>query len=372
MLEKVSTVTEIAEALSTGHAPDQSLRLEFGECTIEVKSDSKALIDRLKEYYKEFLGKKLPDIQVLAFEIAEPKFDFIFMKKPPEPGKSKIKEEFFDLRDGRVVRKILTGMYFIFGRGINIAAGNCLQNYNQVVNFINNRYIERMIKRECMLMHAAGVVLKGKGIAIAGFAGRGKSTLALTLLNRGLKFLSNDRVMVKKYDGGTRMYGIPKLPRVNPGTILSNPVLGKILTEEERHEFEKYTPEKLWELEHKFDVDISEIYGSDRFSLQAEMKALVIINWDRNGDEPFAITEVDLVGRPDLVHAYMKLPGLFFEMSEDTKPPDFSEAAYINCMKSCRVFEITGSVNFEEAAEHCISLLEDVKTAGITGLNASK
>jgi HprK-related kinase B len=263
-------------------------------------------------------------------------------------------------------------MYFIFGRGINIAAGNCLQNYNQVVNFINNRYIERMIKRECMLMHAAGVVLKGNGIAIAGFAGRGKSTLALTLLNRGLKFLSNDRVMMKKYEGGHRIYGIPKLPRVNPGTILSNPVLGRILTEEERAEFEKYTPEKLWELEHKFDVDISDIYGPDRFVLQAEMKALVIINWDRNGDDPFAITEVGLAGRPDLVHAYMKLPGLFFEMSEDTAPPDFSETAYINCMKGCRVFEITGSVNFEEAAEHCINLLEDVKTAGVTGLNASK
>jgi HprK-related kinase B len=168
------------------------------------------------------------------------------------------------------------------------------------------------------------------------------------------------------------MFGIPKLPRVNPGTIMSNPLLERIIPDEERREFEKYPPEKLWELEHKYDVDISEIYGEDRFVLQAEMKALVIINWERNGSEPFAITEVDLVKRPDLVHAYMKLPGLFFEMSDDTNPPDFSETAYINCLKGCRVFEITGSVNFEEAAEYCISLLEDEKKAGIAGLNTHK
>jgi len=98
------------------------------------------------------------------------------------------------------------------------------------------------------------------------------------------------------------------------------------------------------------------------------MKGLIIINWDRMGSEPFAITEVDLVSRPDLVRAYMKLPGLFFEMSEDSKAPDFSESAYINCMRGTKVFEITGSVNFEEAAEHCINLLEDEKA----GVKSSK
>jgi len=245
MLEKVSTVMELAETLSSGREPKSNIRLEFGECTIEVSSNSAQLIERLKEYYKGFLGSGMPDIKVMAFDMETPKFDFVFMKKAPEPGKTKIKEEYFDLRDGRIVRKVLTGMYFIFGRGVNIAAGSCLENYNQVVNFINNRYIERMIKKDCMLMHAAGVVLKGKGLAIAGFAGRGKSTLALTLLNRGLKFLSNDRVMVKKYESGMRMYGIPKLPRINPGTIMSNPMLEKILTDEERREFEKHPPEKL-------------------------------------------------------------------------------------------------------------------------------
>lgn len=371
MEKKADTVSWIAADLAASYEPDKTLFIQIGDCTIKVQSNSAELVMKLSTYYKGFIGGRTADICVMAFEIEEPAFGHEFVKKEPEPGKTRIKEEYFDLKDGRIVRKLLTGMHFVFGRGINLAAGKCVENYNQVVNFINNRYIEKMLKDGCLLLHSAGVVLKGRGLAVAGFAGKGKSTLALTLVGRGMKFLSNDRLMVKRSQQGVAMYGIPKLPRINPGTVLASPLLKKVIPENERLEFEKIPAEKLWELEHKYDVDIDEIFGPDRFVLTADMKALVIINWDRDGSSPFAITEVNLEKRLDLVRAYMKAPGLFFEMSDNTPPPDLSEMAYVNALKNVRIFEITGSVDFEEAADQCISLLEQDKS-GSFSLSAGK
>jgi HprK-related kinase B len=371
MREKADTVSWIAADLAASYEPDRVLFLQLGDCVIKVQSNSAELIMRLSAYYKGFIGGRSADISVMAFETDEPVFGHEFIKKEPEPGKTRIKEEYFELKDGRIVRKLLTGMHFVFGKGINLAVGRCVENYNQVVNFINNRYIEKMLKNECMLLHSAGVVLKGRGLAVAGFAGKGKSTLALTLVGRGMKFLSNDRLMVKKTEHGVSMYGIPKLPRINPGTVLASPFLKKVIPENERLEFEKIPADKLWELEHKYDVDIEDIFGPDRFVLTSEMNALVIINWDRNSSAPFALNEVNLEERTDLVHAYMKSPGLFFEMSENITPPDFSERAYINALRNVRIYEITGSVNFEEAADMCISLLEQDK-AGDLSLSAGK
>jgi HprK-related kinase B len=371
MEKKADTVSWIAADLAASYAPDRVLFLQLEGCVIKIQSNSTELIQRLSEYYRGFIGGRTPNVSVMAFETDEPVFGHEFIKKEPEPGKTRIKEEYFDLKDGRIVRKLLTGMHFVFGRGINIAVGKCVENYNQVVNFINNRYIESMLKSGCMLFHSAGVVLKSKGLAIAGFAGMGKSTLALNLVGRGMKFLSNDRIMVKSSENGVTMYGIPKLPRINPGTILASPILKNVIPEKERLEFENIPAEKLWELEHKYDVDIAGIFGADRFVLTAGLNALVIINWDRNSKEPFELNEVNIEQRGDLVRAYMKSPGLFFEMSEDIAPPDFSERAFINVMKNVKIYEMTGSVNFEEAADQCIGLLENDKSGNL-GINAGK
>ena len=47
------------------------------------------------------------------------------------------------------------------------------------------------------------------------------------------------------------MSGIPKLPRINPGTALNNPSLRSILSPERRAELEGVDAGELWSLEEK-------------------------------------------------------------------------------------------------------------------------
>jgi HprK-related kinase B len=79
------------------------------------------------------------DISISAHEAPAKELSVTDTIKQPDPGKFKIKEEYVELADGRVVRKRLTGMVFVFGNGENVAVGSCLDNLNQVVNFINNQ-----------------------------------------------------------------------------------------------------------------------------------------------------------------------------------------------------------------------------------------
>lgn len=345
----------LAAPILAAHPAAHALALDFGQALVRVSTNSPALRERLSRYFRDFLAapgvcgvSPQADIEVTAIEAGSPDLGLAYRTKPPEPGKAVAKEEFAELTDGRVVRKRLTGMTFLFGGGFNLAVGPCLANDNQVVNFINNRFIECLVHGGCLLFHAAGVSLGNTGLAIAGFAGMGKSTLALHVMRLGADFVSNDRLMVRR-DAGLVMYGLAKMPRVNPGTIVHNEALAAMLTPTERERYLAMGQGELWRLEEKRDAFIDECFGPGRFRLKARMAGLALLNWRRGGG-PLSVREIDLEQRPDLFPAFMKHVGLFFEADGPSLAQDFSPESYRKLLRGCPVLELAGGADFEPAA----------------------
>ncbi|SLM32645.1 HPr kinase [Desulfamplus magnetovallimortis] len=367
--------------------------LKFASCHIRVKVNDESLLNELNRYFDNFVIpfpteesgidiEETVDISISAHEAPVLELDIPFTIKQPDPGKRKIKEEYADFSDGRIVRKRLTGMHFFFGREEHLAIGPCLENSNQVINFINNRYIEWELCNGALLGHAAAVAWKGKGAAVAGFSGAGKSTFALHMMNRGTTFISNDRLMIRKRENADNaskeimhgdnaskgimhddnsskmtMFGVAKLPRINPGTILNNPNLLQIMSDEEIRLFSSLPKEELWELEHKFDASIDECFGPDKFVLEAPMHALAILDW-KHTDEPLKVEIVKPRERMDLLPAFMKSTGLFFMPDSHCKMPEPTPDVYADYLSNCTVIEFSGGVDFEKAAEIYIHFLE--------------
>jgi len=347
----------ILEAAPITHRLD----VTFGDVTVVVSSNSKGLVDKLATYYRDFIGGGgATHVPVSAIEAGPPDLDLPFAVKEREPGKTKLKEAYVDLPGGRVVRKLKTGMVFLFGHGENYAVGPCTQNDNQIVNFINNRFIELRLKRGALLFHAAGIAENGGGLVISGFSGAGKSTLALEIMRHGTDFISNDRIMVAKSENGLTMTGVAKMPRVNPGTVLNNPSLGPVMNEEDRKRFSALPQAELWDLEHKYDAFIDECFGPGRFKLSCPMAGLVVLRWKRDAS-PMTTARVDLRQRRDLMAAFMKDVGLFYELDDPSEPSIASQNAYLDLLGDLPVLEIDGGVDFHEAGLACLEFLREVR-----------
>jgi HprK-related kinase B len=355
-MNSIESVDAMTRLLTKAHPVTDELTISLAGWVIAVRSNSIELIQDLKDYFEPFVTQpQSPHLMVFALETPELDTGLRFTIKQPDPGKSKIKEEWADLPGGRVVRKRLTGMIFAFGPGHHLAAGPCLANSNQVVNFVNNRLIQMELNQGCLLAHAAGIRTGSTGVALAGFSGMGKSTLALHLMSKGVTFISNDRLLVQRGGGRAQMIGVPKLPRINPGTALNNPDLAGVIPPEEKEQFAALTTDEIWDLEHKYDVDIAQCFGPYRFELKSPLDALAILNWQRNGSG-LVVQEVDLNRRLDLLAAFKKDWGLFFLAGE--AEPDHSDQAYLAALQGVRVFELTGGVDFLGAADRLLEQVE--------------
>lgn len=351
---------EFIKTVRSGYPATSCLQLNFDGITVQLQTNERRLLGMLSEYFREFVADMdmdfSPMITITAHEAAVPRFEEEFIEKAPDPGKSRVKEEYLNCPDGRIVRKRLTKMILAFSGPENLAMGPCVANANQVINFINNRLIAYHLNKGGYLGHAAAVAYRGRGLALAGFSGMGKSTLALFLMNEGCIFVSNDRVILSA-DQPAVLHGVPKHPRINPGTAVNNPALRSIMTQEELKYFTSLPIEELWSLEHKYDALIDQCYGPYKFVLRSPFSGLVVLNW-KMGEGETIVQEVDPFERLDLVEAFSKEAGLFYlpDEPEDYQPPTLMD--YAQRLSKAPLIEISGSVNFNAAAKACMRFLK--------------
>lgn len=359
LVSKNVNLRELSEKLIKENPLSFELSLLIDDHEFLIKTNEERLITKLKTYFSEFLlGEIKPPKKIVISAIQAPalqvKRDDLTVKDP-EPGKKKIKEEWFQNESGRLVRKRLTDMVFMFGDDFHLAYGPCLENDNQVINFVNNRFLETRLNKGDQLGHAAAVFnpRSQRGLMMAGFSGAGKSTLSLEIMKLGTHFLSNDRVLIapSTTENALEMRGVPKHPRINPGTIVHNEALSSLINEEERKRYLNMGSD-LWDLEEKYDGFIDQCFGKNKFKLFHLTQGLILLNWKRDSS-PLSIEKINLRERRDLLPAFMKQTGLFYLPNEQGQKVTREEDDYLKLLEKIDIFEASGGVNFEEAAQFC-------------------
>jgi HprK-related kinase B len=353
-----TTIATLSSQVRKGHSIVDGLDLRFGQCRLRLDTNSAELVRVLELYFKPFLDDEgIVDIQLTALEMTPPELGLEFTDWVRDPGKVGRKDSFIDLVDGRVCRKVRTGMQYLLSDKESMVFGECLKNDNQVINFLISLYITWLMHRNNVLCHAAALSMRGEGFAIAAFSGGGKSTLALHLMRKGFDFVSNDRTLIGKGEGGISMSGVPKQPRINPGTVLNNPALSDVIPEDRRKQLATISQQEIWDLEEKYDADVEAIFGQGKFQLYAKLNAFVILNWKRDAVTETKFERVDIRQRPDLLAAVMKSPGPFYMLPGNKAPASIVETNpddYIPVLSDIAVYEVTGAVDFDRAVVFCV------------------
>lgn len=336
----------------------QEMHVEINGQAVSVYCNNGALVKYLRHYFRHCLAEEPNEaIDIFIIDCKCIDLDVEWQDWKREHGKSGRKDAYYDFEDVRLIHKVRTGMLFVQSHDICAAFGPCLENKNQIVNFINNQYMNKLQQDGWLICHAAAICQKEHGLAIAGFSGGGKSTSMLKLLDQDTNlFCSNDRLFLKADGDNIRMRGIPKLPRINPGTLLHNPRLRNLLDAKKIEQYTALEPSALWELEEKHDVDISDIYGEDRIQHQGILKHYVILDWQAQSTEPCQIKVSTTKEHPQLLDAIMKSPGPFYQHHDGSFHPNQrtpSRDEYSSLLENIPLSICSGGVDFDALTQHC-------------------
>lgn len=343
-------------------ALSERCKVSFEGFAVVVLTNSPALVEGLRSYFGPLVQNEEQSpaqtescLELWACEAPEPQLALDYQDWPRAEGKSGRKEEFAHLGAGRVVRKVRTGMHFFIGPKHRIAFGPCTAQINQVINFLNAQVIAHFMAQRHQLCHAAAVYVQERGIMIAAASGAGKSTLAMHLMTAGAQFTSNDRLLIQRSEGSNTMLGVPKWPRVNPGTLLHNPALKGILPASRETELRTLPKHELWELEEKYDVPVADVFGSGQIKFGGQLDLLVLLDWTHASQEPTAFTEIRLDERPEKLELLVKNAGpLVYDeatwQSADQGERVFDWQAYLDALAGVPVLLCEGGPDFAAAA----------------------
>lgn len=335
--------------------------ISVGHICIRVRA-LPPLADALRAYFADALTactKAGMTVDILGGQSLVPEPDWIDWQR--EPGKTGRKDSYWELEDGRLIHKARTGVTFLQSPTHIIAFGPTHANPNQVVNFINTQILNQCKREGWQICHAAAVTNGTRSLAIAGLSGGGKSSSMLRMMDIDtVRFVTNDRLMVQAGTDAPRCLGIPKHPRINPGTILGNPRLHPMLNASDMARLQAMEPDDLWHLEEKHDLIVPDIYGADRIQYAAPLTDFWVLNWQRKSQAPTQVLPVVLEDRPDLLVAIMKSAGPFFQdgtgcFLQNSVAPD--PDGYLDALKGVRVSEVSGTVDFDRLAAVGVDLL---------------
>lgn len=144
--------------------------------------------------------------QLEAFQVQSiPSADFVIETGPFDPENKgcfvlddtyHVKEGYFYCADSRKFAKWQCEISHIGDRPLLRIHGNAVAYYTAIVNIIDFWINYELIKRNRPLIHASGVLEGEKAVLFAARGGGGKTTLALTCIEMGMRYLSDNYMML--------------------------------------------------------------------------------------------------------------------------------------------------------------------------------
>ena len=354
-------MTELESVLQASR-PETTFGLEIAGVALRVQTNAALLDTRLRSYFAPYVVAEPPDpAGRVSLFMGTPVYDAArLVDIPRRASAAGIKEAFYDAADARVILKRRTGVVIYVAEPEHYVVGDLDANFNQAVNAVAMVFAKAMVRRGFVMLHASAVLGETGGIAFASSSGSGKSTLALMLVDRHQHLVTNDRLFIRATPGGTEMVGVPKRPRVNPGTLLHIPRLTALLTPDERRNYSPLTADQLWTLERKHDVDVDAIYGAGTVRLRGPLRVLFLLRWSQSG-RGWSVQPASPDESAAALGQVVKAVGVY-----DITVPDQAarQAALLKAAEAISVYVVSGRTDVDRLVAFILERIAPPRAAG--------
>ncbi len=220
-----------------------------------------------------------------------------------------------------------------------------------------------LVERGYLTLKGSALVRGEQGIALVGGPDTARRALAVTLIERGFRWVTEDLLLMRVASGHVEMRGLPGLLRLGPAAMLVHPALRAILSVEEQERYMGQTWRDLREVDTRYVVDAADAFGPEGIAAGGTLQMIVSLRW--RGGETAGETAVASLARPDAYEALAEATRSFglYDL-RGTLPPNFHRLQRIAETVTMRV--VTGQVDLQGVADALVAAVAEIAVPDAT------
>jgi HprK-related kinase B len=274
-------------------------------------------------------------------------------------GKSRIAT--LDAPGSRLIYRRVAGVATLIEPDHWTVTGDLRAHPGEVVRALDAMLSLALVDRGYLTLKGSALVRDGRGIALVGGPDSARRALAVTLVARGCRWVTEDMLLVRVASGHVEMRGLPGMLRLGPGAMLAHPALRATLSAEEHARYDGRSWRDLRDIDARYVVDAAEAFGSEGTAEGGSLDLIAALRW-RTGAEAGAPTVAPLA-RSDAYEVLAEATRSFglYDLS-GTLPPSFHRLQRMAETVAMRA--ISGPIDLAAGAD--VLLAEDAALAGET------
>jgi HprK-related kinase B len=222
--------------------------------------------------------------QTLVCIQGTPDIDLSRLRDLPRRSGGKPRIATLDMPGSRLIYRRETGVATLIEPGRWTVTGDLRAHPGEVVRALDAMLSLALVDRGYLTLKGSALVRDGRGIALVGGPDIARRALAVTLVARGCRWVTEDLLLVRVAAGHVEMRGLPGLLRLGPGAMLAHPTLRATLSDDERAQYEGKNWRELREVETRYVVDAAEAFGADGIAEGGTLEMIAALRWKASAE----------------------------------------------------------------------------------------
>jgi HprK-related kinase B len=257
-----------------------------------------------------------------------------------------------DTDDGRVILRRETGVVTTIRPDGWTITGDLRAHPGEVTRALDAMLSLALVERGYLTLKGSALARDGRGVALVGGPDTARRALAVALLGRGFRWVTEDSLLVRVAAGRVEMRGLPGLLRLGPAAMLAHPALRAMLSDDERARYAGQTWRDLREIEARYVVDAADAFGADGIETGGALEMIVALRWKGGAAE--GTSAVAPLARADAYEALADATrsyGLYDLRA--TLPPNYHRLQRI--AEAVTMHAVTGPVDLQTVADALVA-----------------